>query len=287
MYIYKQQSGKNKGKDTGVCMPTRQCLCTHTGKLTGKLPTCGPQQEGTLQLPIKCTHPVIWWGQQGTGCHRWIAFFCVAPQQDRYSLAPCMQPWRGGHLYMLQYLCILLILKLFMMLALMVAQTLSAKVEVWLAFRTGKSFWYLSAHKITFCLGAEKSRALPMFHAITGCDTSTAFVGHGKKVHGLSGIPCQKWHDALLRLACTPTEILEQSMPAIERFFILMYDRTSICTNVNKARKKLFAKNSLCRRFHQHVLLWNSMSESRAVFHARWSYLGSNTYPTACASFSK
>ena len=76
-------------------------------------------------------------------------------------------------------------------LAVMVAQTLPAKQEVWLAFGTGKSFRYLAAHKIAACLGAEKSRALPMFHALTRCDTLSAFVGHGKKVHGLSGIPCQ------------------------------------------------------------------------------------------------
>ena len=33
-------------------------------------------------------------------------------------------------------------------------------------------------------------------------------------------------------------------MHVIERFVILLYDRTSKCKNVNKARKKLFAKKS-------------------------------------------
>ena len=66
-------------------------------------------------------------------------------------------------------------------LAVMVSQTLPADTEVWLAFGTGKSFRYLAAHRMSSCLGSEKSLALPMFHALTGCDTVSAFVGHGKK----------------------------------------------------------------------------------------------------------
>ena len=65
-------------------------------------------------------------------------------------------------------------------LAVMVSQTLPADTEVWLAFGTGKSFRYLAAHKMSSCLGPDKSLALPMFHALTGCDTVSAFVGHGK-----------------------------------------------------------------------------------------------------------
>ena len=61
-------------------------------------------------------------------------------------------------------------------LAVMVAQPVPAKDEVWLVFGTGKSFRYLVAHKIAACLGAEKSCALPMFRALAGCDTSSAFV---------------------------------------------------------------------------------------------------------------
>ncbi len=67
-------------------------------------------------------------------------------------------------------------------LAVMVSHpTLPASSEVWLAFGTGKSFRYLAVHKMSSLLGPEKSMALPMFHALTGCDAVSAFVGHGKK----------------------------------------------------------------------------------------------------------
>ncbi len=66
-------------------------------------------------------------------------------------------------------------------LAVMVAATLPAGMEVWLAFGAGKHLRYIAAHQVAACLGSEKSLALPMFHALTGCDTVSAFVGHGKK----------------------------------------------------------------------------------------------------------
>ena len=55
--------------------------------------------------------------------------------------------------------------------------SLGSECILWLEFGTGKCFCYLSAHKITNALGPEKSWALLMFHALTGCDTTFNFVG--------------------------------------------------------------------------------------------------------------
>ena len=66
-------------------------------------------------------------------------------------------------------------------LAVFVVQGLPPEDELCLAFGTGKFFWYLAAHEITAELGPKKSRALPMFHAVTGCDTVSSFAGRGKK----------------------------------------------------------------------------------------------------------
>ena len=74
------------------------------------------------------------------------------------------------------------------------------------------------------------------------------FVGHGKKTVWATWNSFPELTDALLELAHAPTEIPEQSMLVIERFVILTYDRTSTCTNVNKARKKLIAKTSSMKR---------------------------------------
>ncbi len=53
--------------------------------------------------------------------------------------------------------------------------------ELWIAFGTGKHFRYIAAHEIAASLGPNKSQALPMFHAYTGCDTVSSFATRGKK----------------------------------------------------------------------------------------------------------
>ena len=66
-------------------------------------------------------------------------------------------------------------------LAVYIAQRLPTDNQLWLAFGTGKKFRYLAAHEMTAALGPQKALALPMFHALTGCDTVSSFAGHGKK----------------------------------------------------------------------------------------------------------
>jgi len=53
--------------------------------------------------------------------------------------------------------------------------------EIWLAFGTGDHFRYIAAHDIATSLGPQRSRALPLFHAFTGCDTVSSFSNIGKK----------------------------------------------------------------------------------------------------------
>ena len=54
--------------------------------------------------------------------------------------------------------------------------------------------------------------------------------------------------DALLMLANGPKEIPDDAMSIIERFVILLFDRTSTCTKVDQARKKLFPPKSLAQQ---------------------------------------
>ena len=130
----------------------------------------------------------------------------------------------------------------------MVAGRLSPEHEVWLAFGTGKNFRYLSAHQIAVSVGLEKSLALPMFHALTGCDTVSEFVGHGKQTAWSTWNAFPELTDALLELAHVPTEVTEPIMKVFERFIVLLYDRTSTCTDVDRARKKMFAKTLSVQR---------------------------------------
>ena len=53
--------------------------------------------------------------------------------------------------------------------------------ELWIGFAGGKNYRDIPAHEISKDLGPQKSLALPLFHALTGCDTTSAFLGHGIK----------------------------------------------------------------------------------------------------------
>ena len=133
-------------------------------------------------------------------------------------------------------------------LAVSVAQGLGSEYELWLAFGTSKHFRYIAAHKIANRLGSEKSQALPMFHALTGCDTVSSFVGHGKKTAWNTWSVLPELTGALVQLSCAPSDIPEDVMLTIERFVILLYDRTSTCIDINKARQKVFAKRNNIKR---------------------------------------
>ncbi|QQP38995.1 uncharacterized protein LOC103506659 [Caligus rogercresseyi] len=76
-------------------------------------------------------------------------------------------------------------------LAVSVVQELQPEDKLWLAFGTGRSFRYLAAHEMAAGLGPEKARALPMFHALTGCDTVQALLDMARRPHGQSGQYCQ------------------------------------------------------------------------------------------------
>ena len=108
-------------------------------------------------------------------------------------------------------------------LAVSVAQGLLPEHELWLAFGTGKSFRYLAAHEIAAGLGPEKAQALPMFHALTGCDTASSFAGHGKKTAWIIWTVLPELTNALLKLSSAPSGIPDDVTHTIERFVILLY----------------------------------------------------------------
>ena len=84
-------------------------------------------------------------------------------------------------------------------------------------------------------LGSNRARALPVFHAFTGCDTVSS---KGEKSAWQTWI---RYDDVTAAfLACS--SMSEDSQERIERFVVLFYDRTSRNSLVNEERKQLFAE---------------------------------------------
>ena len=108
--------------------------------------------------------------------------------------------------------------------------------ELWVAFGVGSSFWYIAVHEMVSTMNPSECLTLPVFHAFTGCDTVSTFAGRGKKTAWQTLKSFPEVNDAFNELLCMPNEISEKSMLLLQRFVVLMYDRTSKSTKVNDAR---------------------------------------------------
>ena len=116
--------------------------------------------------------------------------------------------------------------------------------EIWIAFGTGKYFRYLPIHSIAEQLGPQRSKARPMFHSITGCNTVSFFSWRSKTFAWDVWNVFPQITDTFSMLASVPEEIPEQAMTLIERFGMLLYSRTSSQTTANKARQELVSKGN-------------------------------------------
>ena len=56
--------------------------------------------------------------------------------------------------------------------------------ELLIGFGTGKSLRYIPEHDIAKQMGSSKAKALPVFHAITGCDQTSVLQTRVKRLHG-------------------------------------------------------------------------------------------------------
>ena len=113
--------------------------------------------------------------------------------------------------------------------------------ELWIAFGTGKHFQYIPAHEIALQLGPRKAEALTLFHAFTGCDTVSFFAGKGKATAWEVWRAYPQATEAFLSLATGPDNLPDNCFEILERFVVLLYDRTSQNSKVNLARQSLFA----------------------------------------------
>jgi hypothetical protein len=116
--------------------------------------------------------------------------------------------------------------------------------EVWVSFGSGETFRFLAAHEIAWALGPEKSDALPMFHSLTGCDTVSCFARIGKRTAWAVWTVIPELTKTLTLLSTAPDRVTENVMHSIERFVILLYDRTSTDIDNKKWRRKMFSKKN-------------------------------------------
>jgi len=89
-------------------------------------------------------------------------------------------------------------------------------------------------------LGEQKSQALPMFHAYSGCDTTSAFNGKGKKSAWRAWQAYDDATEIFVHLAKHPFQLLDvecQQFQKLERLTVILYDKSSPLSSINQTRK--------------------------------------------------
>ena len=119
--------------------------------------------------------------------------------------------------------------------------------QLWIYFGVGRHTRLIAVHDVAAVLGPQKCHALPVFHALSGCDTVSCFSGKGKKSawQAWSAYPDVTTAFAELGKCDGEHEISANTVSLLERFAVVMYDRTSELSDLNSCRRQLFTKK--CR----------------------------------------
>ncbi len=126
-------------------------------------------------------------------------------------------------------------------------QDLYPNIDIWVAFGMGKNFQYYYLNGICQNLGKEKCRALPFFHSFTGCDTTSQFLGKGKKSSWVAWKAYPSATAAFQYAYRNPFMKVNKNsvcFELIERFTCVLYDKTTSITSVNDLRQDLFSKRA-------------------------------------------
>ena len=116
--------------------------------------------------------------------------------------------------------------------------------ELWVAYGSGNNYRVIPTHEIAISLGVRKSIVLPAFHAITGCDVTSAFAGRGKKTCWDVWTVFPELTAALHAISNCPDSISQETSALLERFVVLLYSKTLEAETVNEARQILFSKGN-------------------------------------------
>ena len=117
--------------------------------------------------------------------------------------------------------------------------------QLWIGFGTGKNFRYISIHGLCLALGPLILKVFPLFHSFIGCDTVSAFSGKGKNSAWDTWSVYEELSEAFLQVIENPNEVeILKVLKVIERYVVLLYDRSSTANMVNEFRKQLFMQKT-------------------------------------------
>ena len=122
--------------------------------------------------------------------------------------------------------------------------------EIWIEFGISENLKYIPIHEIQKGLDPTQGKGLLFFHALTGCDSTTAFAGFGK----VSAWKLWTQNLDIFKDICEKLSLFDFSLDLenedinlIENFVSALYQRSeNLCSDlINETRKKLFLTKGL------------------------------------------
>ena len=81
-----------------------------------------------------------------------------------------------------------------------------------------------------------RSLALPLFHALTGCDTTSAFLGYGKRSAWAAWEATPELTETLVAITLEPEQMkLDVHVKRLERMVVIMYSKSCGSSRVDEA----------------------------------------------------
>src|SRR6218665_3059855 len=103
---------------------------------------------------------------------------------------------------------------------------------------------WMPIHTLFEKLGKEKSRALMFFHAFSGCDNVSGFKGKGKTMLFETWSSFPDATQTFMKLSSQPQMVNSHDLDVLEKFTVMLYDRSSSESNVDSARHTLFTQKN-------------------------------------------
>ena len=112
--------------------------------------------------------------------------------------------------------------------------------QLWIANGQGRNLRWVPVYD-SCCTLAKKSKRMLFFHAFTGFDAASAFRGKGEKSAWQTWDICGWASGIFSQLSQYPPEV-DEDLETLEKFVVMMYDRSSKVEGADDARLDMFAR---------------------------------------------
>ena len=114
--------------------------------------------------------------------------------------------------------------------------------QLLVTYGQGKNLRWIPIHDLYSSLGQQRSKAILFFHAFTGCDVTSGFRGKGKRTAWQTWDVFPEASEVFQNLSQSQPIMTDSDLKILERFVVIMYDKSCSAESVDDARMELFAR---------------------------------------------